>query len=53
MIFTREGQSTTDYDGYVERVKGKPIEDVEVIGIGVLGEDNIVQKFCGDLPLLR
>jgi len=53
MIFTREGQSTTDYDGYVERVEGKSIEEVEVIGIGVLGEDNIVQKFCGDLPLLR
>jgi len=53
MIFTREGQSTTSYEEYVERVKGKPIEEVEVVGIGVLGEDSIVQKFCGDLPLLK
>ena len=53
MIFTKEGQSTTSYKEYIERVKGKPIEDVEVVGIGVLGEDNMVQRFCGDLPLLR
>ncbi len=53
MVFTREGQSTTSYEEYIERVKGKPIEEVKVIGIGVLGEDSIVQKFCGDLPLLR
>ena len=53
MIFTREGQSTTSYDEYVERVKGKPIEEVEVVAIGVLGEDSSVQKFCGDLPLLK
>jgi hypothetical protein len=53
MVFTREGQSTTSYDEYVERVKGKAIEDVGVIGIGVLGDDSAVQKFCGDLPLLK
>lgn len=53
MIFTDEGQSTINYDEYVNRVKGKPIEEVKVIAIGVLGEDNLIQKFCGDLPLLR
>jgi hypothetical protein len=53
MIFTDEGQSTINYDEYVNRVKGKPIEEVKVIAIGVLGEDSIIQKFCGDLPLLR
>lgn len=53
MVFTREGQSTTSYEEYIDRVKRKPIEEVTVIGIGVLGEDSIVQKFCGDLPLLR
>src|SRR3989339_2046503 len=40
MVFTREGQSTTSYDNYIERVKGKSIEEVDVIGIGVLGEDS-------------
>ena len=53
MVFTREGQSTTSYDNYIERVKGKSIEEVDVIGIGVLGEDSVIQKFGGDLPLLR
>ena len=53
MVFTREGQSTTSYDEYIGRVKGKPIEQVEVIGIGVIGEDDAVNKFGGDLPLLR
>jgi hypothetical protein len=53
MVFTREGQSTTSYDEYVERVQGKPIEEVEVIGFGVLGKDNLVNGFSGDLPLLR
>jgi hypothetical protein len=53
MVFTREGQSTTSYDEYVKRVEGKPLEDVDVIGIGVLGEDQLVTKFSGDLPLLR
>ena len=53
MVFTQEGQSTTSYDEYIERVKGKPLEEVTIVGIGVLGEDSIVQKFCGDLPLLR
>ncbi len=53
MVFTREGQSTINYEEYIERVKGKSIDDVEVIGIGVLGEDEIISRFSGDLPLLR
>ncbi|MDP3881962.1 MAG: DUF2000 domain-containing protein [Nanoarchaeota archaeon] len=53
MVFTREGQSTISYEEYIQRVKGKSIEEVTIIGIGVLGEDKLVQKFCGDLPLLR
>ena len=53
MVFTREGQSTTSYEDYMKMVAGKKLEEVEVIGIGVLGEDNIVTKFSGDLGLLR
>src|SRR3989338_10772236 len=53
MLFTREGQSTTNYDEYIERVKGKSVEEVDVIGIGVIGEDELVNKFAGDLALLR
>ena len=53
MLFTKEGQSTTSYDEYTERVKGKSIEEIDIIGIGVIGEDSSVNKFAGDLPLLR
>lgn len=53
MIFTREAQSTNSYDEYIERVRGKPLADLTIIGIGVLGEDAAVTKFAGDLPLLR
>ena len=53
MVFTKEGQSTTNYDSYVERVTGKPIDSVEVIGIGVLGDEQQVTRFSGDLGLLK
>ena len=53
MLFTKEGQSTTSYEEYIERVKNKTLEEVNVIAIGVLGEDNIIKSFSGDLPLLR
>ncbi len=53
MVFTKEGQSTTSYEEYIERVQGKAINEIEVLGIGVLGEDKIVNSFCGDLALLR
>ncbi len=53
MLFTREGQSTTNYDEYIERVKGKSIDEIDVIGIGVIGEDEFVNRFSGDLALLK
>ncbi len=53
MLFTNEGQSTTSYEQYIERVKGKKVDELEIIGIGVLGEDDKVNRFCGDLALLR
>ena len=53
MIFTREGQSTTSYEEYIERVTGKRLDEIEIVGIGVLGENKLVDKFAGYLPLLR
>lgn len=53
MVFTKEGQSTTSYDSYVERVTGKPIDAVEVIGMGVFGDEQQVTRFSGDLGLLK
>ena len=53
MIFTKEAQSTSDYNEYIERVKGKKLSEVEIIGIGVIGEDALIDQFGGDLPLLK
>ena len=53
VVFTNEAQSTTSYEEYETRVKGKAIDDVEVIGFGVIDEDQSVTKFSGDLALLR
>jgi hypothetical protein len=53
MVFTKEGQSTTSYEEYMNRVRGKPLQEVTTLAIGVLGDDAIVKRFCGDLALLR
>ena len=53
MVFTKEGQSTTNYEEYIQRVKGKSLAELTVIGLGVLGDDKQVSSFCGDLPLMR
>jgi hypothetical protein len=53
MIFTKEAQTTTNYDEYAERVTGKNVKDIEIIGLGVLGEDEAINKFTGDLQLHR
>ncbi len=53
MIFTKEGQTTTSYSEYASRVNGKSVEQLQVIGIGVLGEDEAVKSVAGSFPLLR
>lgn len=53
MVFTKEAQTTISYDEYVQRVKDKPLSELDIIGIGVLGEGKAVTQFSGDLPLLR
>ncbi|VVB99213.1 Uncharacterised protein [uncultured archaeon] len=53
MVFTKEAQSTSDYNEYVQRVKGKKLSEIEVLGIGAIGEDSLIDQFSGDLPLLK
>ena len=53
MLFTKEAQSTTSYEEYRERVTNKSLNEVEVVGIGVIGEQKLITKFAGDLALLR
>lgn len=53
MVFTHEAQSTAHYDEYVRRTAGNKLEDLTILGIGIIGEDSVVTKIAGDLPLLR
>lgn len=53
MAFTKEGQSTTNYDEYIKRVEGIPLDAVNLIGVGVVGEDKVVNSLVGSLPILR
>ena len=53
MIFTKEGQSTADYNEYIKRTEGKSLSALHIIGIGIIGEDTQVTKVAGDIPLLR
>ncbi len=53
MLFTHEAQSTTSYEEYQKRVEGKTLSEIEPIGIGVIGPDDAVKKFAGDLALFR
>lgn len=53
MAFTREGQSTTSYEEYAERVKERALKDVTLIGLGILGEEKVINSLVGSLPMLR
>lgn len=53
MAFTKEAQSTTNYNTYTNAVVGLPLEAVTLIGLGVVGEDTIVNSLVGNLPMLR
>jgi len=53
MAFTHEAQSTTDYDSYMKNVEGKSIDEITLLGIGVLGPTKTVNSLVGNLPMLR
>lgn len=53
MVFTKEGQSTTNYDEYQKSVEGKLLESVTLVGLGVVGEEKLVNSLVGSLPMLR
>jgi hypothetical protein len=53
MLFTKEGQSTTSYEEYVNRVQGKRADELATIALGVIGDDQRVKEFSARLKLLR
>ena len=53
MAFTYEAQSTTNYEEYTNRVKGRKLEEVNIIGLGIVGEEKQVNSIAGNLPMLK
>lgn len=53
IIFTREAQQTTDYTTYTESVVNKSLEEVNIVGIGVVGPEKTINSLTGNLPMLR
>ena len=51
--FTREAQCTTSYEAYTESVQGKKLEELTMLGLGVVGEPSVVNSLVGSLPMLR
>ncbi len=53
MAFTREAQTTTNYEEYRVRVEGKKINDVTLVGLGIVGLEEKVNSLTGNLPMLK
>ncbi len=53
MAFTREAQTTTNYEEYKKRVVGKNIDDVILVGLGIVGTEEKINSLTGNLPMLR
>ena len=53
VVFTKEAQSTISYEEYGQRVKEKHLKELEILGIGILAEEEKINKFTGDLSLLK
>lgn len=53
MAFTREAQSTTNYEEYTRRVIGKELRSVELVGLGVVGDEKLINSLTGSLSMLR
>jgi len=51
--FTKEAQGTTNYEDYAKSVEGKPLEDLTLLGLGVVGSPKVVNSLVGSLPMLR
>lgn len=53
VLYNKRAVNERSYLGYMKAVKQMPLEDREILGIGVIGDQEIVRKIIGDLPLLK
>ncbi len=51
--FTSTAQKSRHYDHYMQQMAVRETDELEFVGIGLLGEDSCVKKLTGSLPLLR
>lgn len=51
--FTSAAQTTTNYEDYSRKLEGTPVEQLEYLGIALYGSKKVVNKFTGNLGLLR
>ncbi len=53
IAFTKEAQTTTNYEEYTSRVNGLGLDEVTIVGLGIVGEQEKVNSITGNLPMLR
>ena len=53
VLYNKRAVNERSYLGYMKAVKQMPLEDREILGIGIIGDQKIVKKIIGDLPLLK
>ncbi len=53
VLYNKRAVKERSYLGYMKAVKQIPPEDREILGIGIIGNQEIVRKIIGDLPLLK
>lgn len=53
MVFTKEAQTTTNYEEYIKRVEGKDMNEITIVGLGIVGPEDQINSLTGNLPMLR
>ncbi len=53
MAFTHEAQTTTNYEEYTKRVKDARLNEVSLVGLGIVGPQEKINSLTGNLPMLR
>ena len=50
---TRDTQTTRSYQEYADKLESTPLEQLEYQGVAIAGDKKLVNKFTGNLGLLR
>ncbi|NCO96706.1 MAG: hypothetical protein COY38_00475 [Candidatus Aenigmarchaeota archaeon CG_4_10_14_0_8_um_filter_37_24] len=53
VLFTKEAQISKTYEEYIDKMKDRVFDSINIIGMGVVGPKEKVTSFSGDLTLLR